>query len=218
MNKEIKAVVFDMDGVIFDTERIYQNCWKSEGADYNIGDIQRLYCKMMGASSDEIEKLFKNEYGNDFPFQKYRAQVKSKINEIIETNGLPFKNGVMEILEFLKENHIPVALATSTSRPSVESHLKRAGIKEYFDYIVTGDEVSKCKPDPEIYLKACRGIGVEPQFAIAIEDSFNGIRSAFRAGMKTVMIPDTVMPDDEIIGMLYGKFNNLLEVVEFLMK
>ena len=126
------------------------------------------------------------------------------------------KTGVVEILSFLKENGYPIALATSTRRTSVESHLVKSGIKQYFDFIVAGDEVMNSKPAPEIYLKACKGLGVMPQNAIAVEDSFNGIRSAFNAGMMPVMIPDTVMPDEEITELLFKKFNNLLELIEFL--
>ena len=216
MNSQIKAVVFDMDGVIFDTETLYQKCWLSEAPKYNIDNVEKLFLKMMGLSNSNIEKLFKSVYGEDFPCAEYRADVRSKINELIEKDGLTMKKGVLEILSFLKEEGYPVALATSTSRPSVESHLKRSGIKQYFDYIITGDEVKNSKPSPEIYINACRGLGVSTENAIAVEDSFNGIRSAFSAGMLPVMVPDTVMPDEEITTLLYKKFDNLLELVEFL--
>jgi len=215
MNSTIKAVVFDMDGVIFDTEKIYQNCWLMKMSDYNITGVEDILPIMMGASASDMEKLFKSVYGDDFPFWEYRADVKRKIAEIISCDGLKMKKGVLEIFEFLKENNYPVALATSTSRESVESHLKNTGIKKYFDFIVTGDEVENSKPDPEIYLKACKGIGVLPQNAIAVEDSFNGIRSAYNAKMLPVMIPDTVMPDEEISKLLFRKFDSLLDLIDF---
>ena len=216
MNSKIEAVVFDMDGVIFDTEILYQKAWLFEAPKYNISKVEELFNKMMGMSNVDIEKLFKSAYGEDFPYTQYRADVRAKISEYIEKDGLSMKTGVVEILSFLKENGYPIALATSTTRTSVESHLAKSGIKQYFDFIVTGDEVINSKPAPEIYLKACKGLGVMPQNAIAVEDSFNGIRSAFNAGMMPIMIPDTVMPDEEITELLFKKFNNLLELIEFL--
>lgn len=218
MHSKIKAVVFDMDGVIFDTEVLYQKSWLFEAPKYNISGVEKLFNKMMGMSNFDIEKLFKSAYGEDFPYTQYRADVRAKISEFIEKDGLAMKKGVVEILSFLKENDYPVALATSTTRPSVESHLARSAIKQYFDFIVTGDEVKNSKPAPEIYLKACDGLGVLPENSIAVEDSFNGIRSAFNAGMMPVMVPDTVMPDEEIKSLLYKKFDNLLELINFLEK
>lgn len=216
MNSTIKAVVFDMDGVIFDSEKIYHKSWLMMMPKYNITGVEEIFPKMMGASATDIEKLFKSVYGDDFPFWEYRSDVRAQISEIISRDGLEMKKGVLETLEFLKENNYPVALATSTSRESVESHLKNAGIRKYFDFIVTGDEVTNSKPDPEIYLKACKAIGVLPENAVAVEDSFNGIRSAYKAGMMPVMIPDTVMPDADIQKLLFKKFESLLDLIIFL--
>ena len=130
--------------------------------------------------------------------------------------GVPLKEGVKEILEYLTENGYIVGLASSTGRGSVMEHLEQTGLTHYFRTIVTGDMVEHSKPNPDIYLKACEELGVSPVNAIAIEDSPNGIRSAYRAGMKPVMVPDMIEPTAEIEAMLYGKFYSLLDVVDYI--
>ena len=131
MKSQIKAVVFDMDGVIFDTETVYQKAWLAKAPKYNISGVEKLFNKMMGMSNSDIERIFKSTYGEDFPYTEYRTEVRAKISEFIEKDGLSMKKGVVEILSFLKENGYPVALATSTTRPSVESHLTKSKIKQY---------------------------------------------------------------------------------------
>ena len=207
-----------MDGVIFDTERMYRRAWLETARAYNISGVESIIPKMMGASSAAIEKLFAQSYGRDFPFDKYHKNAKEKLASIIEDEGIILKKGVREIFELLAENKIPTALATATRRVTAEKYLADKDLLKYFDATVTGDDISHGKPDPEIYLKACSALGVLPQDAIAIEDSYNGIRSAHSAGMMPVMVPDTVMPDAEIEKLLYRRFDSLLDTAAFIDK
>lgn len=207
-----------MDGVIFDTERMYRRAWLETAGAYNISGVESIITKMMGASSSAIEKLFAQRYGKEFPFAEYHKNVKEKLSSIIDEEGIILKKGVREIFELLAKNKIPTALATATRRVTAEKYLADKDLLKYFDALVTGDDISHGKPDPEIYLKACRALDVMPQDAIAIEDSYNGIRSAHSAGMMPVMVPDTVMPDAETEKLLYRRFDSLLDVANFLDK
>ena len=158
----------------------------------------------------------KSEYGEDFPIDKYHIEIDSVVKGLVEKSGMPIKNGAVEILEYLKSIGFTVGLASSTKYDKIIAHLEGAGLKKYFSVIMGGDMISHSKPDPEIYLKACERLGVNPKNAVAIEDSQNGIRSAFGAGMMPLMVPDLIEPTDEILAMTYGKFENLFEVMEFL--
>ena len=124
------------------------------------------------------------------------------------------KNGVKEILKFGRENGIRIALATSSSRDYAMHCLKDAGIDTCFDGIVCGDMVSHSKPNPEIYLRACELVGVDPKDAVAFEDAPAGIEAAYRAGMKVVMVPDLVQPTEKVKSMLWGQWETLSEVLE----
>lgn len=129
---------------------------------------------------------------------------------------LPVKKGVRELLEYLKEKQIKTAIASSTKGPLVRKHLERTGLSGYFQEIVSGDMVEKSKPEPDIYLKACEAVGVLPENAMGIEDSFNGIRAVAAAGMTAVMVPDMVQPDEEIRQIYDYCVQDLLEVKELI--
>mgnify|MGYP003272422109 CR=1 FL=1 len=133
----------------------------------------------------------------------------------VKREGLPIKTGVYELLDYLKQVGFKIGLASSTSVAGVRSHLKEAKIEDYFQVIVGGDMVTNGKPDPEIYLRACRELGVVSENAIAIEDSHNGIRAAHAAGMKTVMVPDLMPLTEEIEPLLYQNMESLLKVRDF---
>lgn len=216
--KTVKAVVFDMDGVIFDTESVYIRAWIHEGKEYGVTDFQKIIPKLMGASPQKIKELFLCNYGADFPYDEYRSKVKNRTESIIQSEGLAFKSGAPEIFEFIRKSNIPVALATSTLRETAEEYLTKSGILKYFDCIVTGSDITLGKPNPQIYLKACCGLGVKPDFTMGIEDSFNGIRSVYNAGMIPVMVPDMLEPDEEISRLIYKKCSSLFDVIDVIQK
>ncbi|HEX2945722.1 MAG TPA: HAD family phosphatase [Clostridia bacterium] len=212
----IDSVVFDMDGVLFDTERLATDAWYKAARDMGIADIRMGVKGCVGLNHNDTMNFLATCYGDGFPCEEFMKQATRVFKEMIGREGLPVKPGVFEILNYLRENGFRIALATSTSKTGTLRHLETAGITHYFDAIVTGDMIVHGKPDPEIYELACRELGSVPENCIAVEDSPNGIRSAHGAGMKAVMVPDLIEPDEELERLLYRKFTSLFELKEFL--
>ncbi len=194
----IEAVVFDMDGVIFDSERKVVECWTVVAEKYGIKDIEKLCRMCLGTNSAETKRIALEFYGEDFPYDEYKSQASALYFERYSDGRLPMKPFVRELLEYLKERGLRIALASSTRKAVVLSQLENAGILSYFDKVVCGDMVSHSKPHPEIFLKACEELSVAPENAVAIEDSYNGIRSAHAAGMRPIMVPDMAEPTEEM--------------------
>lgn len=218
MTSEIKAVVFDMDGVLFDTERLFLEAWKEVAAERRIVNIERPAFACVGLNVRDSAAVFAKEYGPDFPFKEVHDDAGRYFHEIVERDGLPQKPGVRELLSYLKEEGYRIALASSTGKRSVLEHLNRAGLNDYFEVVIGGDMIEHGKPEPDIYLKACEELGVEPTLAFAVEDSKNGLKSAYAAGLKPIMVPDLIPPTAEIEALLYAKCDSLFDVRELLMK
>ena len=207
--KKFKAFVFDMDGLIFDSERIVQRSWNMAGQELGLGNVGEHIYNTIGMNRASRHKYYRENIREDFPFEEFQGLTRKYFFEIVEQEGLPMKKGVIEILEFAKEHHIKIALATSSSRDYAMKCLNDAGIADYFDGIVCGDMVKNSKPDPEIYLRACEQVGIVPEEALAFEDAPAGICAASAAGMQVVMVPDLVQPTEEIEELLWGKWDSL---------
>ena len=214
-----EAVIFDMDGVIFDTEKMVQEAWQVVADRYGIPDIKYACTECLGLNQPATKVRFRQIYGEDFPYDKYKAEMREVFySKEFYGDSLPLKKGVVEILEYLRNKGTPISLATSTRKEAVYRELEEAGLKEYFDVIICGDMVSKSKPDPEIFLRACRELGVAPEKVIVVEDSYNGVIAAYDGKMMPIMVPDLVQPTDEIIKMTYRVFDTLDVLREFLDK
>lgn len=214
----IEAVVFDMDGILFDTERLSVESWIEVAERMGLPDINKGVYGCIGLNRTDCRIFLKETYGQDFPYDDFREQTAAVFQRKMAKDGLPVMKGAGELLVWLREKGLKVALASSTSLKTVESHLQQAGFTGYFQAVIGGDMVEHSKPQPDIYLKACRLLDVEPANAAAIEDSPNGIRSAYAAGMLPIMVPDLVKPDPEIEKLLYRKCDSLFAVLEFLEK
>ncbi|MGN1144863.1 MAG: HAD family hydrolase [Acetatifactor sp.] len=212
----MKAVIFDMDGVLFDTERLCMESWCVLAKEQGIPDMEIVFPKCIGRNAADTEEIVTDYYGEGFDYDTFRKKASDWFWQYIKNNGLPIKTGVKEILAYLKQEGYVVGLASSTRYSSVVNHLEEAGIKDYFSVIVTGDMVEHSKPKPDIYLLACEKLGVEPAKAYAVEDSYNGIRSAHAAGMKPVMVPDLLEPDEEMESLSFLICKDLLEVLAYL--
>ena len=212
----IKAIVFDMDGVLIDTERILGRAWVEIGKLYQVEDVEQTFHSCLGLNERDTKSCCLKEYGKDFPYDKFRDEASVLFYEIIEKEGLPVKKGVRELLDYLKKEGYGIGLASSSSKKNILYHMEGIKTIEYFDVIISGDMVTHSKPDPEIYQIACQKLGVLPEAAAAIEDSPNGIRSASQAGMKVMMVPDLIKPEPDLNPMLCGVFDSLLEVKDFL--
>lgn len=212
----IKAVVFDMDGVLFDTERLVSVAWSQVAREEAMEGIDMVLKDCIGRSYEDTRLVFLKHYGETFDFEGFRTKAGKLFFKDIEDNGLPIKLGVHELLAYLKEKGYKIGLASSTKKQGVLSHLREAKIEEYFEVIVGGDMVKHSKPNPEIYQMACRLLGIEPSEAICIEDSLNGIRSASSAGLNVIMVPDLIEPTEDILPLLHKQFASLLEVKAYL--
>lgn len=211
-----KAVVFDMDGVIFDSERLVLACWTEVAESMGIKDMDKVFYKCIGVNMAQSKEITMNHYGPDFPYDTFRAEASRLYHERFDDGRLPMKPGVVELLTFLKEQGYAVGLASSTRYAVVHQEIRDAGILPYFQNLTCGDMVTVSKPNPEIFLKACEALGVAPAEAIAIEDSYNGIRAAYRAGMFPVMVPDMVEPDAEMRELAGWIGKDLIQVREWL--
>lgn len=214
----IKAVVFDMDGVLFDTEKLCLDSWDAIAKENGVGDVETVFLQCVGRNSNDTRTIIMEHYGEDFPYDTFRKRASEWTREYLRNNGMPIKPGVREILEFLKGAGYEIGLASSSGKETVLSHLQAAGLLEYFSVIVTGDMVEHSKPNPDIYLLACEEMKVAPEAAYAIEDSPNGIRAAHAAGMSPIMVPDLIAPDDEMKELSFRIFKDLYEVKDFFQK
>lgn len=214
--KNFKAVVFDMDGVIFDSEKRVVECWQVIADKYQIPDIEAACRECFGCNQTVAKERFLKRYGEDFPYVEYKKEMSDLFHDRYDNGNLPMLPGVVEILEFLKNNGKKIALASSTRRVSVENGLTWAGIIHYFDAIICGDMVSRSKPEPDIFLKACQELKVNPEEVYAIEDSYNGIRAAKRGGLMPIMVPDMMEPDEEMERLCVTIEESLLKVIEYL--
>lgn len=212
----IEAIIFDMDGLLFDSERIVQKSWEEAGNQLGIKHMGNHIYNTLGMNLAGRNEYFSREIGTDFPHEEFAKKTRVCFYEIVEKEGLPMKPGVKELLEYGKDGGYKMAVATSSRREYAVKNLKEAGIYHFFDGAVFGDMVHRAKPDPEIYLKACESIGVNPGKSIALEDAPAGIRSAYAAGMIPVMIPDLVKPTEEIKALTYRQLDTLHEVIGLL--
>lgn len=214
----IEAIVFDMDGLLFDSERIVQRSWEEAGNQLGLEHMGETIYHTLGMNLAGRNHYFRNTIAKDFPCEEFAKQARIWFYKIVNEEGLPMKNGARKLLEYGKANGYRMAIATSSRREYALKNLKAAKIYDFFDAGVFGDMVQHAKPDPEIYLKACDSIGAAPANCIALEDAPAGIRAAYAAGMKPIMIPDLVAPTPEIEVLLYETCDTLLGVIGILEK
>ena len=212
----IEGIVFDMDGLLFDSERIVQRSWEDAGNELGIRHMGSHIYHTLGMNVVGKNEYFLRVIGPDFPKEEFAARTRVRFREIVEEEGLPIKPGVLELLEYGKSRGYKMSVATSSRSGYAIHNLEEAGIYRYFDGAIFGDMVHLAKPDPEIYLKACEAIKIRPKCSIALEDAPAGIRSAYAAGMIPVMIPDLVEPDEEIKALVHRQFKTLHEVIGLL--
>ena len=171
---------------------------------------------MVGLKKEDGKKILEKELGNKFNYDDVK-EIRDKLYlEFLNTNGTPIKKGLLELIEFLEKNKIPKAIASSTGRYLIDVLLEKANLLEHFPIIVSGDEITKGKPNPDIFLKASDKLKVEPDKCLVLEDSNAGIKAANAAGMQVIMIPDLLEPDEEDKKIILKKYNSLLDVIEFL--
>ena len=216
--KKIKGVLFDMDGVIFDTEKAYLDTWTKVFKSYGYDLKKETYISIMGTGRENAVRTFKNAFGDDIPMEEMYKDKDRILKEIIEAGKVPLKDGAIEILTYLREKNIKIALATSARMWRAETQLNLAGIKNMFNEIVCGDEIKNLKPNPEIFLKAAEKLGLKPEDCIVIEDSPAGIQAAHNAGTYAIHVEDLKKADDTIKKYCKANFKNLIEIIDYINK
>lgn len=214
--RKAEAVIFDMDGVLIDTERISFKSFQEVFKKYSYEMDEKFYLTMIGRNVKSIRGLMENEYGTSFPFDEIYKQKVNLCREIISRDGVIMKEGVHELIDYLIKENYKIAVATSTSRIRALQLLEEIGVKEKVNFVICGDQVENSKPDPEIFLKAAKGLGVEPEKCIVIEDSDAGITAAHAAKMIGINVPDMKILDDETKKLAFRICESLLEVKKYL--
>jgi len=223
--KGYDAVLFDMDGVIFDSEQLYMRCWEQLEGEFDVPGIRDVLIRCIGVNSQRTREIFLEAYGPDFPYDEAMAASFRKWKELLVDGRLPVKGGAPELLAALQGAGIPIAIASSTRTDVVRKELMDVDLWKYFDAVIGGDQVTASKPEPDIFLEAmgqlsqaaCEDQPLVPGACIVIEDSFNGIRAAHAAGMRPVMVPDLLQPTEEIRGLAEAVLPDLYAVKTYLL-
>lgn len=210
----IQAVIFDMDGTLIDTEKYYRIFWPRALAEfgYHMTDEQALSLRSLGRPFAPAK--LKEWFGESLDYYAVRQKRKAMMEECLDREGIRRKPGALELVQRLKTDGITTAIATATDLERTAKYLKLAGLEGYFDRLISATQVAEGKPSPDIYLYACEQLGLAPEECLAVEDSPNGVMSAYRAGCKVVMVPDQTEADDELRRYLYAEADSLDEVYD----
>ena len=217
----VSGIIFDMDGVLIDSERQSNEGWLWAAEQLGVDMPMWLIDSFKGAPAELCCKFFDDYYKGAIDYWEAKELRTQHVYKIRETEGIPVKKGVNDIFEYIRNNGLKCAVATSTRRESAEKTLHKIGVWDYLDAVVYGDEVEHGKPEPDIFLRAAKAIGISPSEAVVVEDSINGIKAGYAADMRVVHIPDTIAIDDDIRKLTYmvcADLNGLIDVVESINK
>ncbi|MBE6122198.1 MAG: HAD family phosphatase [Erysipelotrichaceae bacterium] len=210
------GAIFDMDGLLFDTEQVFQKNWTAIADEMGIEldpAFRRTICGTNGALMNSIiERFYHVEDG-----QPIQEDVYNRVHRDLE-NSVPEKPGLREILQFFRDKGYKIAVASSSTKEQIRHNMELAGVTDYFDAFVSGKEVEHGKPAPDVFLKAAKDIGCDPQNCYVFEDAFNGVQAGYASGAKVIMVPDMLQPTDEIRALTHHVCSSLLEAVEVLSK
>jgi beta-phosphoglucomutase len=212
----IDAVVFDMDGLMLDTEPLYKTAWQQALAELGHQLDDAFYLRFVGRSNEDCESDLAKELGVTFPLEAFRSRWPALWRRCADEQGIATKAGLHELIAFIRNEGLPLALATSSDATFTGLSLGRAKLHETFDIVVTGDQVANPKPAPDIYLEAARRLGVQPEHCIALEDSDTGILAASRAGMVPLLIPDLKQPAEDAVSVAFRVLGSLHEARDLL--
>ena len=214
-----ELVIFDMDGLIFDTERLFMKALTQVMAEEGYTLTEEIYVQTLGAAGDTVVRIMHQYFGEDFDDIRFGREARKRMEEEAEKTGvgLPIKKGILELLVYFVEQDIPCVVASSTRSCFVQKYLEEAGIDWYFRGVVGGEMVQESKPNPEIFLKACSLTGAAPEHALVLEDSENGIRAAASGGIPVICIPDLKYPEESAAVLTEAILEDGFAVMEYLL-
>ncbi|WAA13350.1 HAD family hydrolase [Fervidibacillus halotolerans] len=214
--KHLQLAIFDMDGLLFDTERIhfraFQRTAKKLGFDFTFD----TYLKVVGVTDEKGKEILKEIYGENSAILNAFDLYQGEVERIIQEEGIPVKPGVDRLLDTLDEKHIKKCIASSSRPEVIERNIKLTGLFDRFDFYISGTEVKHGKPSPDIFLEALNRANVQPEHALVLEDSYHGLQAAVNAGIRCIIIPDLIEPNDEMKDKAYRIFDHLGQVAELL--
>lgn len=218
MNKlsGIKAFIFDLDGTLIDTEKIYRQVWPKAAADLGYVFTDEMYLKLRSMGRPFVLDQFKEWFDEDFDYHEARRIRKGYFDEYISKNPIERKKGAIELLTFLRDKGIVTAIATATDLSRASEYLKSTGLDGYFDKVISATMVDEGKPSPKVYLYAAQELGFTPDECVAVEDAPNGVLSASRAGLTVIMVPDQSEPDEELMKIIDIKAKSLDEIINYI--
>ncbi len=213
---KIKGVLFDMDGVILDTEKLYARFWAEACVEYGFPMTHEQSLGMRGLSRNDGQAYLTKLFGSEIDYSVIRACMTERMDAFVETHGIETKNGAVELLKFLKEREIPCALTTSSPIERVQEQLGRLNLIRMFDQICSAFLVEHGKPEPDIYLYGAKSLGLEPEECLSAEDSYTGLLSAYRAGTMNVLVPDLVPADENDRHIAFALADSLSDLKEMI--
>ncbi|EEG74269.1 HAD family hydrolase [[Clostridium] hylemonae] len=209
----VKGVIFDMDGTMFDTEHLSTVTWQMTGEKLKLDINDKLIESFRGGNPAQIRKLFHEALGPDVDYDHVKEVKHAFFEMLTEKDGIPIKKGLFELMDYLREEKIPMAVATSTARARAENIIRRAGAYEYLSACVCGDAVEKSKPEPDIFWKAAEELGCSPKECLVLEDSTAGVLAGKAAGGYIIYIPDETDVPAEVLDGITGRMDSLLDVI-----
>jgi HAD superfamily hydrolase (TIGR01509 family) len=209
-----QAAVFDMDGLLLDTERVCQKAFQDACRYLSLPILNDVYLKIIGTNALSIKKILTTGYGPDLDYESLRVEWMKRYHGIVDFQAIPVKDGVIDLLNWLREQGIPMAVATSSEKDVALTKLKLAGLDGYFQQLSTGCEITHSKPHPEIFLLAAQRLNTDPRACLAFEDSSHGVRAAMAAGMHVFQVPDLVTPCAEILALGHNIHHSLTDVLQ----
>jgi HAD superfamily hydrolase (TIGR01509 family) len=211
-----QAVIFDMDGLLLDSERVALSTFVEACREVGFEPDVEVYYKCIGGNAERTRQILTQGLGDTFPFAAVDQLWHARYEAEATTRPFPIKPGALDLLRLLEQRHVRRAVVTSTRHDSASRKLSNARLEPFFEFIVGGDEIVNCKPDPEIYLEACHRLDSSPSVCLALEDSDNGVLSAFAAGLTVVQVPDLVPPSAAVRALGHRIVASLAEVEGFL--
>ena len=209
---KMRGVIFDMDGLMFDTEAIFAEGWKELAGEKGYSLPADFFLRMCGRTIEAQEELIAEE----FPLLDAPLTVKRCNEKVIESTAkeVPVKKGLFGLLKYLSENGYKLAVASGTARDLIVRNTKNAGVYEYFDTMVSSADVERGKPAPDIVYLAAENMGLDAKECYFIEDGINGVKAGYAAGCRSIMVPDLIKPDEDVKKYCYAVYNDLSEVEE----